>query len=74
VKGVTKDNINEIKNYAKPPEKVALALEPVYCLIKSKAAKPEWKDILAEVKKDSFKTTVLEFNKDMITSKVKEFI
>lgn len=45
VKGVTKDNIVELKNYAKPPVKVALALEPVIALIKNKAAKPDWREI-----------------------------
>ena len=55
VSGVTKDNINELKNYSKPPDKVRIAMEPVIALIKNKAAKPEWKDIQAEVKKDTFK-------------------
>jgi len=45
VKGVTKDNIVELKNYAKPPAKVALALEPAVALIKNTAKKPEWKEI-----------------------------
>ena len=45
VSGVTKNNIDEIRNYAKPPEKVRLAMEPVIALLKNKAAKPEWKDI-----------------------------
>lgn len=74
VSGVTKDNINELKNYSKPPDKVRLAMEPVIALIKNKAVKPEWKDIQAEVKKESFKQTVLEFNKDGISAKCKEFV
>ena len=74
VSGVTKDNINELKNYSKPPDKVRIAMEPVIALIKNKAAKPEWKDIQAEVKKDTFKQSVLEFNKDGISAKCKEFI
>lgn len=74
VKGVTKDNINELKNYSQPPPKVRLALEPVIALIKNLKVKPEWKDVLAEVKKDTFKQTVLDFNKDNITAKCKEFI
>jgi len=49
-------------------------LEPVICLIKNKASKPDWKDVQAEVKKDTFKQTVLEFNKDNIKSATKEFI
>ena len=59
---------------SKPPDRVRLALEPVIVLIKNKAVKPEWKDVQAEVKKETFKQTVLEFNKDMISTKVKDFV
>lgn len=45
VSGVTKGNIDELKNYGKPPDKVRIAMEPVIALIKNKAVKPEWKDI-----------------------------
>ena len=33
VQGVSSDNINEIRSFAKPPEKVRVALEPVIALI-----------------------------------------
>lgn len=71
VKGVTTQNLVELKNYAQPPPKVRIALEPVICLIKNKPAKPEWRDVQAEVKKDGFKQTVLDFNKDNISAKTK---
>lgn len=74
VKGVTKGNIDEIKNYKIPPDKVKIAMEPVIALLKNQPKKPDWKDVQAEVKKDTFKTSVLEFDKDGISAKCKEFI
>lgn len=35
---------------------------------------PEWKTIQAELKKPTFKSSVLEFNKDKISLKCKKFI
>lgn len=35
---------------------------------------PDWKSIQAELKKPTFKNSVLEFNKDRISAKCKKFI
>ena len=66
VQGVSSDNINEIRSFAKPPEKVRVALEPVIALILQMTTVPDWKSIQAELKKPTFKSSVLEFNKDKI--------
>ena len=74
VQGVSSDNINEIRSFAKPPEKVRVALEPVIALILQMTTIPDWKSIQAELKKPTFKSSVLEFNKDRISAKCKKFI
>ena len=66
MQGVSSDNINEIRSFAKPPEKVRVALEPVIALILQMTTVPDWKSIQAELKKPTFKSSVLEFNKDKI--------
>ena len=38
------------------------------------SSKPDWNTIKNELKKETFKNTVLEFNKDAISNKVKAFI
>ena len=45
VQGVSSDNINEIRSFAKPPEKVRIALEPVIALILQMTTIPDWKTI-----------------------------
>jgi hypothetical protein len=55
VQGVTKGNIDEIKNFANPPAAVKLALEPVIALILNSTKAPEWSAIKSEVKKEGFK-------------------
>lgn len=51
-----------------------IALEPVIALILQMTTKPDWKLIKDELKKETFKNSVLEFNKDAIGVKVKAFI
>jgi dynein heavy chain 2 len=74
VSGVSKDNINELKNFANPPANVKLALEPVIALLLNKSTKPEWAEIKAELKKETFKNSVLLFDKDKIGKKCSAFI
>lgn len=63
-----------MRSFGKPPENVRIALEPVIALILSMTSKPDWKTIQEELKKPTFKTSVIEFNKDKITKKCKAFI
>lgn len=74
VSGVSKGNIDELKNFQNPPANVKLALEPVIALILNKTSKPEWPEIKAELKKETFKNTVLNFDKDKIGKKCSAFI
>lgn len=74
VKGISKDNLNELRSFAKPSINIVIALEPVVALITGNAKKIEWVDIKAEMKKDSFIQTVMNFNKDSIQPKVRNFI
>lgn len=55
VQGVTKGNIDEIKNFSNPPAAVKLALEPVIALILNLNKAPDWNAIKSEVKKEGFK-------------------
>jgi len=43
-------------------------------LILNKSTKPEWPEIKAELKKETFKNTVLNFDKDKIGKKCSAFI
>lgn len=74
VQGVTKGNIDELKNFANPPAAVKLALEPVIALILNMTTKPDWNVIKGELRKETFKTNVLAFKKESITAKCKAFI
>lgn len=64
-----------MQNYKQPPQAVALALEPVVCLLSRKAQKPDW----AVVKKDwlknpQFVNMIMNFDKDDIAPNVKSYI
>jgi len=49
-----------------PPAAVKLALEPVIALLLGITKKPDWTMIKAELRKDTFKNSILGFNKDSI--------
>jgi hypothetical protein len=66
VQGVTKGNIDELRNFANPPAAVKTALEPVIALILNLSTKPDWATIKAEVRKDKFKDNILAFKKENI--------
>jgi dynein heavy chain 1 len=53
---------------------VKLALEPVVALISNTPKKLEWAEIKQWLKKDNFIRMVMDFDKDLIQSKVKKFI
>lgn len=74
VRGVTAGNITEIKNLAKPPEKVRIALEPVIILITKGKAKPAWDAVRKVLANKDFKDSILNFKKEEITPTTKKFI
>ena len=57
-----------------PPAAVKLAMEPVIALLENKDKKVEWADIKAIVRQDGFKNRVLDFQKEDIKAKCKNFI
>lgn len=59
---------------ARPPEKVRVALEPVVALLSKTPKKPEWGDVKIYIKRDDFISSIMNFNKDDIPNKVKDFI
>ena len=54
--------------------KVKTALEPVVALLRKVPKKIDWKDIRAELKTTDFVQRVINFDKDDIPPKVKDFI
>lgn len=74
VQGVTKGNIDELKNFANPPAAVKLALEPVIALITATTTKPDWPTIKKALTNPKFKENVLGFEKESISAKTKAFI
>lgn len=64
-----------MRNYRNPPPMVALALEPVVCLLSKKAQKPDWMDIKSNwLKQANFVSQIMNFNKDDIPGNVKAYI
>jgi len=62
-------------NYKAPPEKVALALEPVIILLSKKPKKPDWMDIKTNwLKKPDFTSLIMNFEKNDIPTPVKQFV
>ena len=74
VQGVSPANIVELKNMQNPPAAVKLAMEPVIALLENKDKIVEWADIKAIVRQDNFKNRVLDFQKEDIKPKCKNFI
>lgn len=61
--------------YKAPPEKVALALEPVVILLSKRPKKPDWQEIKTNwLKKPDFTKLILDFDKNDIPPTVKKFL
>lgn len=77
VENINKRDLDVVKGYAKPPEKVEFALKPIYCMLtKSMPAKGkplEWATIKAFMQKDFIKQ-VVELKADDIPEKVKNYV
>lgn len=64
-----------MQQYNKPPEKVALALEPVVCLLSKKPEKPNWVDVKKNwLRNPNFVSMIMNFDKDDISPNCKTFI
>jgi dynein heavy chain 1 len=75
VSGIKKEHLTEMINYKNPPVNVALALEPVVCLLSKKASKPDWLTIKTNwLKNANFVSMIMNFNKDDIPTNVKTYI
>jgi hypothetical protein len=75
VSGVSTQAINELKSYRKPTAKIQLALESVVCLLKNGTKKLDWdKEVMPTIKKDDFVSSILNFQKEKITPKCREYL
>lgn len=75
VSGIQRKDLVEMTNYKNPPAKVALALEPVVCLLSKRAKKPDWMEIKTNwLKKSDFTSLIMNFEKDDIPTPVKTFV
>ncbi len=74
VTNLKKSDLDTIKNYNNPPEKVAIAMKPIYCMISNeKKADVKWEDIKKFMMKD-VKKEVDSFNADALSVSVKDFV
>lgn len=64
----------EIRNFANPPMKVRLAMEPVIILLSKNCAKPEWSECKQYIKREDFIRSVQNFDKNDIPQKVKLYV
>jgi hypothetical protein len=74
VQGVSPQNINELRNLPNPPAAVKFAMEPVIALLKNMTTKPDWNEIKTVLRQDGFKNSIMDFEKEKITTKCKNFI
>lgn len=74
VGGITRKDLQELQSYRDGPAKVKLALEPVISLITKKPKQFAWADIKTELKDNAFISKVVNFDRDDIPPKVKDFI
>ena len=77
VENINKRDLDQIKGYVKPPEKVEFALKPIYYMISktlpAKGKSLQWADIKGFMQKDFIKQ-IVELKADDIPEKVKNFV
>ena len=67
--------MRELQGYRNPPEKIKLALSSCVALVKNLHAEPNWTTVVLPALKDAgFKNSILEFAKENISPKCKEFV
>lgn len=77
VENINKKELDVIRGFARPPEKVELTLKPIYYMIKKvlpeKGKSVDWSDIRTFMQRDFIKN-VVELKADEIPEKVKRFV
>ena len=72
VSGINPKDLNEMRKLLKPPELVKLTAEAVVSLLTGKVEKWDWKEVLAEMSKNTFMSSVLGFNSEKISAPLKK--
>jgi hypothetical protein len=72
--GLDKKDIQELKAFKKPPDKIKKALEPVCALILAMATVPTWDVCIKAINNKDFLPNIMQFDKNTIKPKVKTFI
>ncbi len=72
--GVTKKDLNELRQFANPPKNVKMTLEAVIVLVRGLKVAPSWAEIKQELRKDEFIPNVINFEKDNVRSEIKKLI
>lgn len=74
VQGVTKKDLNELRQFANPPKNVKMTLEAVIVLVRGLKVAPSWPEIKQELRKDEFIPNVISFDKDAVRAEIKKLI
>ena len=74
VDSIDRKQLDELKAMKNPPDKVKMAIESVVVLLENMNTKPEWKTCTKFLAGGDFIKQVLNFDKDKIAKKTKEFI
>ena len=74
VSNIKQANLVEMRSLKNPPFHVKFTLEAVLSTILKKFKQWEWKEVREEISKNTFITTVMNFNVDDLPAKVKENI
>jgi dynein heavy chain 1, cytosolic len=74
VNGIKKDDLNQIKSFAKPPPLVTLTMEAVCCVIQCSSKSPDWAAVRSVIGNMNFIKSVLEFKTDDLPAAVKAFV
>ena len=75
VNGVQAKDIKELQGYRNPSAKIKLALESCIALVRDMNTAPNWANVvLPELRKEGFKNSILDFDKNNISPKCKAFI
>jgi len=75
VSGVQAKDIKELQGYRNPSANIKLGLESCIALVKNMTSAPNWANqVIPALKAEGFKKSILEFKKEDISPKCKQFI
>ncbi|KAJ3265095.1 hypothetical protein HDU77_006529 [Chytriomyces hyalinus] len=72
VSSIKKQDLNEVRSMANPPEKVKLAMESVCILLGGKIE--SWKSVQGILRKDDFIPSIVNYNTDKMSKKTRDEI